>query len=111
MAEKIIVVEPAGSSGKPGTGRAELVENSTPKNKDANGTAMVNAAKTSVARLFHSTWYFRQLKRATPSRPASPSHTSHPAMGMGFKYARLDNSVTRNCILNDYSAKLHCYSL
>src|SRR5689334_18751970 len=54
IAEKIIMVEPAGSSGKPGTGRVELLENSRPKNKEARGVKRISAAKIQVARAFHS---------------------------------------------------------
>src|SRR6266498_663761 len=53
-AEKIIIVEPGGSSGKPGMGKAEPVENSRPKNKEAIGVAISSAAKIHVARAFHS---------------------------------------------------------
>ncbi len=48
------MVEPGGSSGKPGTGNAEPVENSRPKNKVAMGVAKINAANISHARVFHS---------------------------------------------------------
>jgi hypothetical protein len=53
MAEKIIMVEPGGSSGKPGTGSADPVENSKPKNKVAMGVMTIKAANITHARVLH----------------------------------------------------------
>ena len=39
----------------------------------------------------------------TTSSPAKPNHTIHPASEIGFRYARLSNKLSTNCIANDYS--------
>ncbi len=103
MAEKIIRVEPGGSSGMPGRGRALPVENFKPKNNAARGAAIRNAPSIPQEFEFLCGWTLRQLISKTKSSPAKPSHTIHPASEMGLKYARLSNSVARNCIWEDYS--------